>query len=92
MTDSLVSWVAKQHVCHFRFTCSSWWWGGNTGISDYNPAYPSLWESNLNKNKTFSLWRKIAEHYQNEPAIAGYDYLNEVNWFGNNELRNFYIN
>ena len=35
---------------------------------------------------------KIAEHYQNEPAIAEYDYLNEVNWnLGNNELRNFYI-
>jgi hypothetical protein len=27
-----------------------------------------------------SLWKKIAEHYVNEPAIAGYDFLNETNW------------
>ena len=33
--------------------------GGNTGISDYNPAYPSLWESNLNKNKTFSYGERL---------------------------------
>ena len=93
MTDSLVSWCKQNNMyVILDLHAAPGGQGGNTGISDYNPAYPSLWESNLNKNKTFSLWRKIAEHYQNEPAIAGYDYLNEVNWnLGNNELRNFYM-
>ena len=80
MTDSLVSWCKQNNMYVILDLHAAMSTKGNTGISDHNPAYPSLWESNLNKNKTFSLWRKIAEHYQNEPAIAGYDYLNEVNW------------
>ena len=92
MTDSLVSWCKQNNMyVILDLHAAPGGQGGNTGISDYNPAYPSLWESIDNKNKTFSLWRKIAEHYANEPAIAGYDFLNEVNWnLGTNELRNFY--
>ena len=92
MTDSLVSWCKQNNMyVILDLHAAPGGQGGNTGISDYNPAFPSLWESIDNKNKTFSLWRKIAEHYVNEPAIAGYDFLNEVNWnLGTNELRNFY--
>ena len=66
--------------------------GYNSDISDYNPNYPSLWESVENQNKTIALWGEIANRYNDEPWIGGYDLLNETNWnLGTNELRNFYI-
>lgn len=30
-----------------------------------------------NKNKTTEMWKAIAEHYKGNPAVAGYDLLNE---------------
>ncbi|MDG1439573.1 MAG: cellulase family glycosylhydrolase, partial [Flavobacteriales bacterium] len=92
MTDSLVSWCKQNNMyVVLDLHAAPGGQGGNTGISDYNPAYPSLWEDINNRHKTMSLWKKIAEHYVNEPAIAGYDFLNETNWnLGSNELRNFY--
>ena len=67
--------------------------GANAAISDYNPNLPSLWESELNKNKTIALWKKLAERYKDEEWIGGYDLLNEVNWEmenDNEELLNLY--
>jgi hypothetical protein len=92
MTDSLVSWCKQNNMyVVLDLHAAPGGQGGNTGISDYNPSYPSLWEDINNRHKTMSLWKKIAEHYVNEPAIAGYDFLNETNWnLGSNELRNFY--
>ena len=92
MTDSLVSWCKQNNMyVVLDLHAAPGGQGGNSGISDYNPAYPSLWEDVNNQHKTMSLWKKIAEHYVNEPAIAGYDFLNETNWnLGTNELRNFY--
>ena len=81
MTDSLVSWCKQNNMyVVLDLHAAPGGQGGNTGISDYNPAYPSLWEDINNQHKTMSLWKKIAEHYVNEPAIAGYDFLNETNW------------
>jgi hypothetical protein len=54
--------------------------GMDAGISDYDPTKPSLWESSENRAKTVALWRKLADRYKDEPAVAGYDLLNEVNW------------
>lgn len=92
MTDSLVSWCKQNNMyVVLDLHAAPGGQGGNTGISDYNPAFPSLWEDINNQHKTMSLWKKIAEHYVNEPAIAGYDFLNETNWnLGTNVLRNFY--
>jgi len=67
--------------------------GANAAISDYNSDLPSLWESELNKNKTIALWKKLAERYKDEEWIGGYDLLNEVNWEmenDNKELLNLY--
>ena len=67
--------------------------GANAAISDYNSDLPSLWESELNKNKTIALWKKLAERYKDEEWIGGYDLLNEVNWEmenDNEELLNLY--
>lgn len=66
--------------------------GYDESISDYNPDYPSLWESSENQNKTIALWEQLAIRYKDEPWIGGYDLLNETNWdLGNNVLRDFYI-
>ena len=67
--------------------------GANAAISDYNSDLPSLWESELNKNKTIALWKKLAERYKDKEWIGGYDLLNEVNWEmenDNEELLNLY--
>ncbi len=37
----------------------------------------ALWEVPENQRRLIALWRAIAERYQNEPIIAGYDLLNE---------------
>ncbi|MBK8806026.1 MAG: cellulase family glycosylhydrolase [Bacteroidales bacterium] len=54
--------------------------GKNADISDYNETKPSLWESELNKEKLVALWSKLAQRYKDEPWIGGYDLLNETNW------------
>jgi endoglucanase len=68
--------------------------GHDRNISDYDPAYPSLWESAENRRKTVALWRKLAERYASEPWIGGYDVINEPNWDLPNGtlLRQTYIN
>ena len=63
-------------------------------ISDYNPTYLSLWESDNNKTMTIDLWKKLAERYKNETWIGGYDILNEPAWnLGTNNipLKNLYV-
>ncbi|WP_281616255.1 carbohydrate-binding protein [Flammeovirga sp. SubArs3] len=54
--------------------------GEDQPISDYNPAYPSLWESGENRSKTVHLWKEIAKRYADEKWIGGYDLINETNW------------
>lgn len=36
-----------------------------------------LWNNEVNIQRTIALWRKLAEHYRGNPAIAAYDLLNE---------------
>ena len=54
--------------------------GYDSGISDYDPTKPSLWESAFNRSKTAALWKKLAERYATDTVIAGYDLINEPNW------------
>lgn len=63
-------------------------------ISDYDPNFPSLWESEENKLRTIDLWREIASRYKDEEYIAGYDLLNEPKWYlppDNKPLRDLYV-
>lgn len=81
MTDSLVKWCAARHMyVILDLHAAPGGQGKDYAICDGNPAYPSLWESELNRQKTIALWRKIAERYVNEPWIGGYDLINEPNW------------
>ena len=93
MTDSLISWC-KQNQLYviLDLHAAPGGQGYDQGISDYNPAKPSLWESFENRKKTAALWKRIAERYKDEPWVAGYDLINEPNWDlpGGVLLRNLY--
>ncbi len=94
LTDSLISWCkANDMYVVLDLHAAPGGQGYDEGISDYDPSKPSLWESFDNKQKTVALWDRISERYINEPTIAGYDLLNEVNWnlSGNVALKNLYV-
>lgn len=49
-----------------------------------------LWEHRHFQERTFRLWQAIAERYADEPAVAGYDLLNEPAAVGTPALNRFY--
>src|SRR5439155_7085429 len=52
--------------------------GGQTGTNiDDSWGYPWLFESRRDQDLSVEIWTRIARHYRNEPAILGYDLLNE---------------
>ncbi|MFL6337185.1 MAG: glycoside hydrolase family 5 protein [Pyrinomonadaceae bacterium] len=52
--------------------------GGQTGDNiDDSWGYPFLFESAEAQELTVQLWRKLAARYRDEPAVIGYDLLNE---------------
>jgi len=81
MIDNLLAWCkANRMYLILDLHAAPGGQGKDANISDYDPAKPSLWESDLNRQKTMALWRKLAERYAGEPWIGGYDLLNEPNW------------
>lgn len=92
--DSVLSWCEANQLYLILDMHAAPGGQSNEPISDYNPAYPSLWESSLNKDRTVGIWRKLAERYHNEQWIGGYDLLNEPKWDlgpNNQPLRDLYI-
>lgn len=52
--------------------------GGQTGTNiDDGHGYPWLMLDTGSQQQTVDLWARIARHYRNEPAVLGYDLLNE---------------
>jgi hypothetical protein len=81
LTDNLLAWCkANRLFLILDLHAAPGGQGKDANISDYDPAKPSLWESEANQQKTIALWRKLAERYANAPWIGGYDLLNEPNW------------
>jgi len=93
--DSLLSWCEYNQIYLILDMHAAPGGQSNQNISDYNPAYPSLWESEQNKNLTVQIWRKIAERYKDKEWIGGYDLLNETYWYpldpNNQPLRELFI-
>jgi endoglucanase len=78
LIDSLLSWCEANHLyLILDLHCAP---GGqnNDNISDYDPSFPSLWESATNQSRTVDLWKKLAERYATKQWIGGYDLLNET--------------
>ena len=81
ITDSLLAWCkANKMYLILDLHAAPGGQGNDLNISDRDPSKPSLWESEANQQKTIALWRKLAQHYANEPWIGAYDILNEPNW------------
>ena len=81
MTDSLLAWCRANRIyLILDLHAAPGGQGRDANISDYDPARPSLWESEENRRKTVALWRRLAQRYANESWIGGYDILNEPNW------------
>jgi aryl-phospho-beta-D-glucosidase BglC (GH1 family) len=52
--------------------------GGQTGDNiDDSWGYPFLYESAESQDLLVNIWRRLAARYRNEPAVIGYDLLNE---------------
>ena len=52
--------------------------GGQTGVNhDDGPGFPLTFYVPRYRQQTIALWRQLAAHYHDEPAIFGYDLLNE---------------
>lgn len=49
-----------------------------------------LWHNKSNQKRTFALWEYLSDQFKNEPAIAGYDLLNEAIIQDNAILNRFY--
>jgi endoglucanase len=78
--DSLLRWCGDNKIYLILDLHAAPGGQSHDNISDYNPALPSLWESDANKQLTVDLWKKLAQRYANEPWIGGYDLLNETHW------------
>ena len=52
--------------------------GGQTGANiDDSAGYPWLYQSPQEQEHLIAVWRWLAAHYRDEPAVLGYDLLNE---------------
>lgn len=74
--DSLVAWCRESSIYLILDMHDAP--GGQTGDNiDDSYGYPWLMTSEPSQQKFIEIWRKIAEHYKDEPVILGYDLLNE---------------
>ena len=52
--------------------------GGQTGTNiDDSAGYPWLYQSPQEQEHLIAIWRRLATRYRDEPAVLGYDLLNE---------------
>jgi hypothetical protein len=76
LLDRIVDWCRKEGL--FVILDMHAAPGGQTGDNiDDSWGYPFLFESARSQDVTVSLWRKIAARYRDEPAVIGFDLLNE---------------
>ena len=94
LLDSVLSWCKDNSLYLILDLHAAPGGQSDQPISDYNSQFPSLWESEANKDRTVEIWRKIAERYANEEWIGGYDLINEPRWTlnpNNQPLRDLYL-
>ena len=80
-TDALIAWARANGMrVILDLHAAPGGQGNDINISDRDPAAPSLWDDPRQQDKLVALWRKLAQRYRDEPAVAAYDLLNEPNW------------
>lgn len=76
MLDRVVGWCRKEGLYVVLDMHGAP--GGQTGDNiDDSWGYPFLFESPEAQQLTIDIWRKLAARYAGEPAVVGYDLLNE---------------
>lgn len=81
LTDSLLKWCkANKMYLILDLHAAPGGQGNNIAIADRDTSKPSLWQDELNRQKTIALWEQLAARYANEEWIGGYDLINEPNW------------
>lgn len=74
--DSLVEWCRESEIYLILDMHDAP--GGQTGDNiDDSYGYPWLFVSEKSQELFVDIWKRIADHYKNEPVILGYDLLNE---------------
>jgi len=88
LIDQLTEWCRQEHLYTILMLESGV--GGFTGeASDDGPGYPWLLKDAGMQDYVNQAWQRIAEHYKDEPAILGYDLLNEpLLWSGYLDMEN----
>jgi hypothetical protein len=62
--------------------------GGQSGSSDTGVSNSNqLWSSASDQAHTVAVWKEVAQHYAGNPAVAGYDLLNEPSGASNDQAR-----
>jgi aryl-phospho-beta-D-glucosidase BglC (GH1 family) len=76
LLDRVIGWAAKYHMyVVLDMHCAP---GGQTGANiDDSWGYPWLYESPADQQLAIDIWKRIAQHYRNNPTVLGYDLLNE---------------
>jgi endoglucanase len=76
LLDRVIAWCREAHIwVVLDLHCAP---GGQTGTNiDDSGGYPWLFRSPEAQRQTIAVWKRLAEHYRNEPAVLGYDLLNE---------------
>jgi len=74
--DRVISWCKKEKLyVLLDMHCAP---GGQTGDNiDDGYGYPFLFDNAASQEQCIAIWKRIAQHYQNEKTIIGYDLLNE---------------
>ena len=76
LLDRTIAWCREAHVWVILDMHGAP--GGQTGTNiDDSWGYPWLFESAEQQQAAVACWRAIAQRYANEPAVLGYDLLNE---------------
>lgn len=86
--DEVISWCKKYGLYVIPDMHAAPGGQNNLFISD--PENTKLWNSEENQKHANDLWRKIAERYNNDTTIAGYDILNEPDVNNTATLIDFY--
>ncbi len=76
LLDDVVTWCKRENLYVILDMHAAP--GGQTGDNiDDSWGYPFLYENAASQDLLINMWRKLAARYRNEPAVIGYDLLNE---------------
>lgn len=90
LLDRVIGWCRQEGIyVILDMHCAP---GGQTGDNiDDGYGYPFLFQNAGSRQLTIKIWARIADHYKNDPAVLGYDLLNEpiATYFNKTELNPF---